>query len=132
MPAFRVNMTVEQKGAVFNAAKTQAAARRMVIDINDALAVEGANRVRARLKQVLRNPTGFYESKIEVERRTTYRGVTDSGVIYGGWLEGVSSRNRTTRFKGYRTFREVRQSLDRDKRKIAAPAVRRYVSQLNG
>ena len=112
MPQFRMNISVTQKGAIFNAAGSKAAARRMVIEVNEALAQEGVDRVRRRLGQVLQNPTGYYQSKIQVERRQIYRGFSDGGVIYGGWLEGVSSRNRTTRFKGYQTFRIIKQELD--------------------
>lgn len=33
--------------------------------------------------------------------------ITDGKVIYGPWLEGVSSRNSRTRFKGYASFRRT-------------------------
>ena len=127
MPTFRLNISVRHKGEIFNAAATNAQARRMVININDALAQEGVNRIRARLNTVLRHPTGFYESNIQVDRRETYRGVSDGGVIYGPWLEGTGSRNKTTRFKGYRTFRTVKQELDRDKEMLAQPYVDEFV-----
>lgn len=125
-------MKVEQKGILFEHSKTKAAAARMVVKINEALAQEGVNRVRARLSTVLRNPTGYYESNIAIERRSTYRGVTDSGVPYGGWLEGVDSRNKTTRFKGYHTFRIVRSSLARDKERIAQPMVDNFIQEMKG
>lgn len=130
MPSFRLNVKASHKGAIFSASATKAEAARMVIAINDALAQEGVNRVRARLKTVLQNPTGFYQSNIQVDRREIYRGVSDNGVIYGGWLEGVSSRNKTTRFKGYRTFRIVKQDLDRDAERLAQPYVDAYVRRL--
>lgn len=103
----------------------------MVVAINEALAKEGVQRVHARLRQVLQNPTGYYQSRVVVDRRQTYRGITDSGVVYGGWLEGVSSRNRTTRFKGYHTFRIVMAGLNQDKEYIAAPIVAQFVREMN-
>ena len=108
MPKFRVNVKVEQKGLLFNAAASRAAAERAVVQVNEVIAQEGVNRVKSRLRTVLQNPTGRYESNIMVERRTVYRGFSDNNVVYGGWLEGVASANRTTRFKGYHTFRLVR------------------------
>lgn len=132
MPDSRVNVTITHKGQIFNAAGTKAAAARMVIKINDAIAEEGVTRVKTRLNRVLQHPTGYYRSRIQVQRRSTYRGITDGGVIYGGWLEGVSSRNRTTRFKGYHTFREVMQQLNKDKVKIAQPLVTKFVNEMNG
>lgn len=130
MPDFRVNIKIEQKGEIFNAAKVKAQAARTVVQINDALAQEGVTRIKARLGQVLQHPTGYYESQIEVDRRQSYRGLTDNKVVYGGWLEGVDSRNSTTRFKGYHTFRIVKQSLDQDKSMLAQPAVDEFTRRL--
>lgn len=131
MPSFRVNMKVDQRGPIFNAAVSRAAANRMIVNINDAIAEEGVQRVKAHLHAVLKNPTGYYESQITVDRRVIYRGVTDNNVVYGGWLEGNSSRNKTTRFKGYHTFRIVKQTLDKDSVQIAKPYVERYVREMN-
>ena len=103
----------------------------MVININETIAQEGVSRVKARLGQVLQNPTGYYESNIAVLRRAIYRGIWDSNVVYGGWLEGVTDRNRTSRFKGYHTFRLVKQSLDRDSVSLAAPVVAAYIREMN-
>lgn len=130
MPKFRVNVNVEQKGAIFNASASKAAAARAVIQVNELIAQEAYHRIQARLSQVLQHPTGYYQSRIVIDRKQIYRGVSDSNVIYGGWLEGISSRNRATRFKGYHTFRGVRQSIDRDKIKIAQPAVTELVRKL--
>lgn len=131
MPTMRMNIKVSQKGAIFKASETKAAGRRMVIAINEALAQEAFNRIKSRLGQVLKNPTGFYESRIAIDRKQIYRGVSDSNVIYGGYLEGVSSLNARTRFKGYHTFRQVKQEINRDKEKIAQPFVRRFIEEMN-
>lgn len=99
----------------------------------EVVAQEGENMVRVRLGAVLKNPTGFYESRIQTERVGTDMAVTDGGVVYGPWLEGVGSRNQTTRFKGYRTFREVTQALDAEAGGIAdALFARKYLRRLNG
>ena|ERR1700748_2377532 len=132
MPKTRINVSIQQKGQIFSAAATKAAAARLVININDAIAQEGVNRVKQRLGQVLKHPTGYYESRIQVERRSVYRGISDGGVSYGGWLEGVDSRNKTTRFKGYHTFRDIKQGLDKDKEKLAQPFVNKFISEMGG
>lgn len=132
MPKFRVNVKTSQKGMIFEASKTKAAAARMVILINEVLAQEGVNRVKARLDSSLKKPTGYYKSNIQVDRKATYRGVTDSGVPYGGWLEGVDSRNKTTRFKGYWAFRTAREGLNKDKERIAQPLVDNFIREMNG
>lgn len=132
MPQVRVNVKMETKGAIFNAAKSKAAASRMIIGINETIAQEGVDRVRARLSQVLRSPSGYYQSQIAVQRRQIYRGYWDNNVVYGGWLEGTSSRNASTRFKGYHTFRLVKQTLDNDAVGLAQPFVTRFVNEMNG
>jgi len=131
MPNFRINVDMKQKGALFNASQTKAAAARAVIAVNEAIAQEGVNRITIRLGQVLMHPTGFYKSRIAIDRRSIYRGITDSNVIYGGWLEGVTSRNRISRFKCYHTFRDIRQGLAADKVKIAQPVINALIKELS-
>lgn len=72
------------------------------------------------LDQVLQNPTGFYESQIrdDTVSRLVHR-IHDNGVVYGPWLEGVGSRNYpVTRFRGYHTFRVVRNRMAQKSRAI--------------
>lgn len=78
------------------------------------------------------NPTGFYASQVAAKVNT--RGVTigDGGVVYGPWLEGTGSRNQTTRFKGYQSFRKATQKLDQAAEVITNAAISNYVRQLNG
>jgi len=46
--------------------------------------------------------------------------ITDGGCIYGPWLEGIGSRNETSRFKGYSSFRKTAQWLQEKIGDIAA------------
>ncbi len=87
----------------------------------------GVNEVHAALGQVLQNPTGFYESHVVTERARADWAVTDGGVVYGPWLAGTSSRNQTTRFKGYSHWRQAAQRLQRSAGDIASRAVHRRI-----
>lgn len=81
-----------------------------------------------------KNPTGHYESHIRIDRFSThsYR-IWDGGqIVYGPWLEGVGSRNKSTRFKGYWIFRVVAQALGRKADRIAESLLPKYVGRLNG
>ena|SRR5258708_5090472 len=82
------------------------------------------DQVIERLNSVLQHPTGYYESQIAVEKRFDAYAVTDSGVVYGPWLEGTGSRNKTTRFKGYSTFRIIRDKI-RGEAKVQAEVILR-------
>lgn len=84
----------------------------MCQDIEDDLGQQVFDAVRARLNQVLVNPTGYYESKVTTERSSDGFRVSDGGVVYGPWLEGTSSRNGRSKFKGYGTFRKVTQDIN--------------------
>ncbi len=130
MPEIRLNVSVKTKSKLLSSGATKAAGARLVVQMNEVLAQEAMNRILDRLGRVLKNPTGYYESRIAIERRAVYRGVTDQRVRYGGWLEGVDPRNRTTRFKGYHTFRDIKREINRDKERIIRPAMRRYVQEL--
>lgn len=57
--------------------------------------------------------------------------IDDGNVVYGPWLEGTGSRNQTTRFKGYHSFRTVYQSMEKHKGKVIKAHVQRAVQELN-
>lgn len=62
-----------------------------------------------------RQPTGYYESNVRIHNTSSGTEVWDgghAGPVYGPWLEGVGSRNRTTRFKGYHAFRKAATALE--------------------
>jgi hypothetical protein len=92
----------------------------------EAIAQDGVNLVRQRLGEVLRHPSGRYQGSVQTSRVREDLTVTDGGVIYGPWLEGTSSRNESTRFKGYSTFRRVTQELDKQATAIATRELERF------
>jgi hypothetical protein len=96
------------------------------------LADEGVRIVHQRLHEVLRHPTGHYESRVVKDRSFGDVAVTDSGVVYGPWLEGTGSRNRTTRFKGYATFRRAAQELEAREPQVIEHDIREMVRGLGG
>ena len=82
-------------------------------------------------------PTGNWSRSIHVRQSRGSGGqfqsgwaVHDSGIVYGPWLEGVSSRNLTTKFKGYHTFRKVAQQIERKAPQLLLPETRRMARDL--
>ena len=76
--------------------------------------------------------TGHYRRSIHGEVLNSRNGtVHDSKVIYGPWLEGVTSRNQRTRFKGYAAFRNAFQRLERKAQGILNKHVGRAMKDLN-
>lgn len=88
------------------------------------------NEIQNELGHVLKNPTGFYKSKIQTNRQSDNNLVTDGNVVYGPWLEGVSSRNKSTRFKGYATFRRVSQRIANQAGPAAEKVLPKYLKRM--
>lgn len=96
-------------------------ARRVFDDLREELEEEAAEYTLDHIQQTFhthfKKPTGYYESNVHI-RPAAGGGhqVWDGGLagpVYGPWLEGVGSRNATTRFKGYHAFRKAASALER-------------------
>ena len=77
-----------------------------------------------------RNPTGQWENHLVVDRVSDDRVITND-LVYNAWLEGVGSRNKTTRFKGYRMWRLTTQRLNDLAPLIAERTLRRFIGRMN-
>lgn len=132
MPSIAVK-GVTVKGPLLDKAQSLRLLAAMVKDIDKALAQAGVNLVQLQLDKNLKHPTGFYRKHIVTDlskKQAAY--VTDSGVIYGPWLEGTGSRNQSTRFKGYSSFRKATKQLNDASELITSRVVERYVRLFNG
>lgn len=118
-----VETTVTVTGPLFDGTADQVLANATEAG-SVALAQAGVDAVHSRLRSVLRRPTGRYESLVVADVSTpTNPRITDGGIVYGPWLEGIASRNTRSRFKGYRTFRLVAAELEDKAAAIAGPVI---------
>lgn len=78
------------------------------------------------MDRAFRHPTPYYETQVLVQQVREDQVVHDRGIAYGPWLEGVSTRNQVSRFKGYGSLRRAVESVVRHK---AAPIIDRVVNQ---
>ena len=62
-----------------------------------------------------RGSTGHYRRNVHGKVENLVGRISDGGVVYGPWLEGTGSRNQTTRFKGYASFRKTAQYIQKEK-----------------
>lgn len=126
-----VDINVTYKGAIFDGSAPKQV--EIILERStEEVAQETYDAVRARLASVLRHPTGYYQSKVQIDRGSSANPkVNDGGVVYGPWLEGVGSRNKTSRFKGYRTFRTVAQEMNAKAEAIAQKVVDREIGRLD-
>ncbi len=129
----QISVDVDTSGPMFNGLAREAVVA-YAHEVTGVVAREGKVMVKDRLHQVLKHPTGFYESRIRAYNQGALGAVIiGDNVIYGAWLEGVGSRNSpVTRFKGYRTFRVVGQALDHLAGGIAESLLReKYIGRMN-
>ncbi len=68
--------------------------------------------IKRRFHVKFRHPTGRYESNVRISSAGEGTQISDGGIVYGPWLEGIGKKNRTTRFKGYHSFEEAAQEID--------------------
>lgn len=118
----------------------QMIADRMVRDITAKVTTETEHRVQVLGQSMFRYADKSHH-QVPGKWRNSVHGVVrgdegiidDGGIIYGPWLEGVGSRNATTRFKGYFMWRRTAQNMERSgAREVYRPIVDRAVRELNG
>lgn len=75
---------------------------------------------------------GDYRRGIHGEVKEFLGRIDDAKVIYGPWLEGTGSRNQTTRFKGYASFRRTAQWMQEKAPRVARAHALKLVRDLGG
>lgn len=60
------------------------------------------------------------------------RGGMAAGQVWWPWLEGISPRNASTGFKGYKTFRKTRLRLRRIATPFAQQRLEEFIARLGG
>lgn len=123
-------LTVTTHGALFDEGRPQQVVEDFLRETVDEVAQRGHGLLQDRFRATFKHPTGAYAKRVVVDRAKTEdaRVITDHFVIYGSWLEGTSTRNKSTRFKGYQSFRKVRLQL----RKLSAPIAQQNLDKAIG
>lgn len=94
------------------------------------VAAQGLADVHQILNAKIQHPTPYYETQVTIDQARDGWVVHDRGIVYGPWLEGVSSRNQSTRFKGYHAFRQATQQLERKAPQLAERLLPKYLGRL--
>lgn len=111
----RISTRVRRTGPLFDG-RANHIMNQFVDELEHDAAEEALQDIRSTYHASFRQPTGYYESRVHVSNMGGHPEVTDGGYagpVYGPWLEGVSSRNATTRFKGYHAFQLAASKLQR-------------------
>jgi len=103
-------------------------------DATKLVAERGREEVSKRATSRPRHPTGAFARSVVVKQFGRSRAInaTYPGVTYGPWLEGTSTRNASTRFKGYRLFKLTRGRLRKQVAELVQGLLDRAVARLGG
>ena len=140
-------MSVKCTGPLFDGTAERASARGTVA-VRERVAAEGERLAASALSAAIRHgsggkavravtdtdksrayQTGKYTMLVTADRSETI--VTTDLATYGPYLEGSGSRNLTTRFKGYHSFRRAGRALDGMAEGLAGDAIAPYVREMN-
>ena len=108
-----VDVTVQTSGPLFTS-DVEAVINRWLGPVKGSYGRQGLSQMGFWMDHYFRDPTPFYETMVTTERRGDDVVIHDRGIVYGDWLAGVSSRNQTTRFKGYAHWRRTFQWLEQE------------------
>lgn len=103
---------VEYKGPLFDT-RGKFILMRFERDAEKEIAQDVNRKVHSMFARFFKHQTGRYASTVQERRRGDGITVGDNGIVYGPWLEGTSSKNASTRFKGYHSFRRTFEAEDR-------------------
>lgn len=125
-------ISVKTTGPIFDG-RASAAGKELAKAVTEAVAAFALEAVQRNLDASIRRPTPYYETQINIATTAlTERRVNDRGVVYGPWLEGTSSRNQSTRFKGYASFRKAHTATVSAVDSIISGPVRVAVAKMGG
>jgi hypothetical protein len=124
-----MSVDIDKRGPLFDG-RAERAVNDAANDIEKRIALLGASMIRSELARVLRKETPYYRFRNIAEPSLSGWKIHDQGVIYGPWLEGTGSRNRTTRFKGYGTYRRITPMIDARAKTIGEEVMVRYMGRM--
>lgn len=133
--ATRINLEVETTGPFFQGDHTREL-HKFLDEAKEEVAQLGVNRIRERVSARSKSPSGYYAGHVvtEVVKPFNDQVISLSGraVAYGPWIEGTSSRNTSTRFKGYKIFRQARTWLRKAATPVFQERIDAFVARMNG
>jgi len=126
-----IDVKVRRTGPLFDG-QADAAAARFARDATSTLTRVAYDMVKLKYAARIRENTGHFLGRITQEITGSIGHVYTKFILYGYWLEGVGSRNPTTRFKGYWAYRETAIEIDARSPEILKPLVDKMIREMGG
>jgi hypothetical protein len=129
--AVKVTLHVDASGPLFDGE-----ARAAALEVLDRSKREAADLAVNMLHGYVMNKTGrgtgHYQSEIQVSNLAYNDLLIHDPVVYSPWLEGVSRRNESTRFKGYHLWRRTRQRVRARAQEILQKNLDELIGRMGG
>lgn len=119
------DVDVDTSGPIFDG-RAERAAQDYCDDLEQRITDVGLTHVRSGTA-VFRRPTGYYRSRLQIERSAGARAVTDSDVVYGPYLEAGSRRHN---FGGYHLWHVARDRTTAAAGPLAEGMLPRYTDRM--
>jgi hypothetical protein len=126
-----IDLDVAMRGPLFRG-EMPARIRRITEEAKRSVAAAAMEALHRRMDTMFKRPTPYYETQVIMERQVDDLVIHDRKIVYGPWLEGVGTRNRSTRFKGYRIWRNTKTEIADRAPAICADVFRRLKGTLDG
>lgn len=127
-----LSIEISASGPVFDG-RAERACERLVGDAVEAVAEAGETAAVQLMQHYFKHPRPWYWLQITTAHPGLYTAVVhDRDIVYGPWLEGISERNRTSRFKGYHHWRQARSELTSRIPVLVEPVVTDRVAEMRG
>ena len=120
------------KGAFLEGRDTQII-RKFFDDAKKLISKTGEEEIKQRIGARAQHPTGDFAGAVITKDFKKGRTITAEypQILRGPWLEGTSTRNQSTRFKGYRLFRLTYRRLRKNVSQLVRGLFERAMSDLN-
>ncbi len=123
-------VSVTRSGAYFST-DVESGMTRTTEEWTENLAKLGAADIRATQNTTFRTQTPYARLQTEAVPEAPGWKIWDKGLVYGPWLEGTGSRNKTSRFKGYRIWRSAVSRINARAVSIGQPIIARWLGRMN-
>lgn len=130
--ASTVRITVHVRGPLSDGRARRAAAD-FTEELRHEVALTGGIMWVEGLMAVIKQPTPYYWTQVQVDDLGSYDLIHDGDVVYGPWLEGTGSRNfPVTRFRGYHQAKRTARVLARRVPAIARRVLKPFLARMGG
>lgn len=127
----KLNVEYVEDGPIFSPEATKIVDRFMT-QAEQTVGDQLVTMIQQDLRAHIKHWSGNLSAHVKTSNMGTNLAVTDSGVVYGSWIEGVSRRNAATRFKGYSSFRRMAQEVEGRVNALIERDVSQMVKALGG